>query len=91
MTADEADEGRLLEGEDPATTDPETAAHWLKVYAELLGFKDRLVKEAENETEALSESSQEEALRDLSLLDEEKRRLANRYVYWRDRLTELRA
>lgn len=86
------DPDRLLEGEDPGTTDIADAEHWLGVYAELLGFKNRLVREAETGSDNLSDdASQEEALKDLSLLDKEKQRLARRYIYWRQRAEELRA
>lgn len=85
-----ADPGRLLDGEDPGTTDPADAQHWLGVYAELLGFKNRLVREAENGSDHLSDASLEEALKDLSLLDKEKQRLASRYRYWKRRAEELR-
>lgn len=40
------DNDRLLDGEDPKSTDPEDAEHWVQVYGELLGFKDNLVGDA---------------------------------------------
>lgn len=89
--ADElTDQDRLMEGEDPGTTDLVDAEHWLGTYAELLGFKDRLVGEAEAGRVELSDASQEEVLRDVSLLDQERQRLARRYEYWRARVQELR-
>lgn len=94
MTAEEeenlTDPERLMEGEDPDSDNLEDAEHWLATYSELLGFKDRLLREAENGTSELSDTSQEEAMRDLSLLDKEKARLVNRYVFWRDKVQELR-
>ena len=84
------DPDRLMDGEDPETTDPEEAEHWLGVYGELLGFKRRLVREAASGSQALSDDSLDEAFRDLSLLDRERRRLARRYLFWKERLADLR-
>ena len=42
------DRERLLEGEDPDTTNRADAVHWLWVYAELLGFKRDITNEAQS-------------------------------------------
>ncbi len=87
-SAPEAD--RLLDGENPETRELEDAEHWLGAYAELLGFKQRLIREAETGSEELSASPQEEVERDLSFLEGEKQRLTRRYLFWRDRVDELK-
>jgi hypothetical protein len=84
------DPDRLLEGEDPDTTDPEEAERWVAAYAELLGFKHEVVDQAEASAEGLTDRSRPEAETDLALLRSERERLRRRYEFWRKRAGELR-
>ena len=86
-----ADRDRLLEGEDPDTTDPEEAERWLAAYGELLGFKHDVVGQAESSAEGLPERAMPEAEADLTLLRSERERLQRRYDFWRKRTDELRS
>ena len=85
------DKDRLIEGEDPRSTDPADAEHWVRVYGELLGFKDNLVGEAAATSAELTPSALPEAETDLTLLNAQRRRLEHRYRFWRRRLADLRS
>ncbi len=85
------DNDRLLDGEDPKSTNPEDAEHWVQVYGELLGFKDNLVGEAEASAEELTPGAQPEAQTDLTVLNAERKHLERRYWFWRRRLADLRS
>ncbi len=86
-----ADRERLLEGEDPDTTDPEEAQRWLTAYSELLGFKHDVVGQAEASAKGLPDRAKPEAEADLTLLRSERERLHRRYEYWQKRAAELRS
>ena len=85
------DRERLLEGEDPRTTNRAEAVHWMWVYAELLGFKRDVVNHAQTKGSALPAAAIEEVDADLTLLDAERRRLERRYRFWSARVEELSA
>ena len=84
------DPNRLLEGEDPDSTYPDDAKHWVAVYAELLGFKENVVEAAASSAAHLPEDAQPEAGDDLTILEAERQRLERRYRFWQARLAELR-
>ena len=86
-----ADPDRLLEGEDPDTTDPEEVERWVGAYAELLGFKHDVVGRAETSAERLPAPAKPEAEADLTLLRTERERLKRRYEFWQKRSAELRS
>ena len=86
-----ADADRLLEGEDPDTTDPEEAERWLAAYGELLGFKHDVVGQAEASAEGLPDRAKPEAEADLTVLHSERERLQRRYDFWQKRTDELRS
>jgi hypothetical protein len=83
------DRERLLEGEDPDTTSRAEALHWMRVYAELLGFKRDVTDEAQTIGAALPAAALEELDADLTLLDAECRRLQRRYRFWSARVEDL--
>jgi hypothetical protein len=85
-----ADADRLLEGEDPKTTDPAEAERWVGAYAELLGFKHDVVGQAEASAKSLPDRAKPEADVDLTVLRSEQERLRHRYEFWRKRAAELR-
>lgn len=90
--AEEAvDPDRLLDGEDPESRHLEDAAHWIAVYAELVGFKQRLITTAEEGLIQMSETMarKEAAGQDLLILAAERDRLVRRLNYWKRRQQEL--
>lgn len=84
-----SDRNRLLDREDPATTDPEEAHHWLAVYQELLAFKDQVLAATEGGVQGLPESALSEVELDLTLLKAERDRLHERHVFWQERAAAL--
>ena len=84
-----SDRDRLLDREDPSTTEPEEAAHWLAVYQELLAFKEQVLAATESGVQALPATALSEAEIDLTLLKSERKRLHERYLFWRGRAVAL--
>lgn len=83
------DSERLLEGEDPDTTDRAEAVHWLWVYSELLGFKRDVTNQAQTRGSGLPAAALNEVDADLTLLEAERRRLERRYRFWSTRVEQL--
>ena len=83
------DRDRLLEGENPATTDRAEAVHWMWVYAELLGFKSDVTEAAESRGAVLPQAALDEVETDLTLLEAERQRLEQRYRFWAARVEKL--
>jgi hypothetical protein len=80
----EFDQNRLLQGEDPETQDPQDIRHWIKVYQELVDFKERLIATAvESMNKRIeSDASREIASTDLVTLRAEHQRLRDRLDFW---------
>ena len=80
-----------FQGEDPATTDPKEASHWIRVYSELLLFKGEVLTAAYDGiasiTEAVARKAAMEA--DLPILEGENQRLRQRLDFWKQREVEL--
>src|SRR5260370_16967679 len=78
------DPDRLLPGEEPATTNLDDIDHWLSVYSELLGFKQRLVDTTEQAAAELdhSDAQAEGADTALTLLEREPNRPWSHLPYW---------
>jgi hypothetical protein len=76
-----AEDDRLLPGEDPESSFPDDAEHFVSVYAELLRFQELAVSQAEAES-----SGGGEHLEHLRL---ERDRLRRRLDFWRRRQREL--
>jgi hypothetical protein len=85
------DPNRLLEGEDPDSTHVDDATHWIAVYGELLGFKEKVVEAAASSATQLPKDAQPEAGADLTILEAERQRLERRYQFWNARLAQLRS
>ena len=79
------DDSRLLEGEDPETTDLEAVRRWAAIYAELLAFKRDLADRMRAEQERLPAVAKPEVSMDLKLVEREMERLKRRLVFWRAR------
>jgi hypothetical protein len=85
----EADRGRLLDGEDPDSPYPEDASHWTSVYSELVAFKNDLLERLSQDRKLLSEAAMTELERDENLLRLELARLKLRLTFWQTRHEEL--
>jgi hypothetical protein len=84
------DRDRLLEGEDPASRDPEDALHWVRVYEELYRFKADLVMQARRRLATLAPAAQQEVKEtDLAIMLTESDRLYRRLEFWSERLRAL--
>lgn len=92
LARDQVDRERLLDGEDPASTHPDDARHWLGVYQELYAFKQDVLTKLRTRIATMSTGvAQEEALSDERLLALELERFEHRAEFWRSRLRELEA
>jgi len=91
--ADKATDGSVVfPGEDLSTTFAEDADHWVRVYSELLAFKDGLIAKAEHLSGELeSPAKQEVDATDLVLLQAERRRFRDRLDKWERRRDDLRS
>ena len=87
----EFDQNRLLQGEDPESQDPQDIRHWIKVYQELVDFKERLIATAvETLHEAIeTDASREIASTDLVTLRAEHQRLRYRLDFWERKAAKL--
>ena len=84
------DRDRLLRGEDPNTTQLEDAEHWVRVYGELLEFKERTIGLIEAEQGRMLDVSREDTDIDLEVLAVQRDRLQERLRSWQRRVDELR-
>ena len=77
--------GRLMDGENRDSTDPDDIAHWHAVYAEMIRFKERLVAETQKEIEKVPATKHELAGNDIPFLQAEMQRLQNGLAFWEAR------
>lgn len=80
----------LLDWEDPATTDPADAHHWIRIYDELIQFKLHLIERARDGCERMSPAARPGALGEVAVLEDQLRRLEGRRAFWVARQAELR-
>jgi len=84
-------EERLLPGEEPSSSDPEDACHWIAVYSELLTFKRGILERSTDEAAAMSQPAKREVeSTDLVVLRAEAARLERRLSFWQNRLAQSR-
>lgn len=84
-------EERLLPGEEPSSSDPEDAIHWIAVYSELLTFKRGILEQSTDEAAAMSPAAKGEVeSTDLVVLRAEAARLERRLSFWQNRLAQSR-
>lgn len=81
---------RLLEREDPTTTDPLDAHHWIAIYGELLTFKRRLIDRARDALADLSPTARPAGEVDLQFLEAQRARFEARRAFWLQRQRDLR-
>jgi hypothetical protein len=97
FTPDEAarraiDADLRLDGEDPNTSLVEDAVHWVKVYTELLAFKEHLLELSASDIGAMSElDARSDAATDEVLLEHQAGRYRRRLAEWKQRLGGLTA
>lgn len=86
-----ADPNRTLPEENVATTRPAEARRWVRTYAQLVGFKNRVLQAAYQQLDHMSETAarQEAVGTDLVLLRAEDSRLRRRLKFWQRRDQQL--
>jgi len=77
--------GRLMEGENRDSTDPDDIAHWRAVYAEMIRFKERLLAATQAEIEKVPSTKRELAGNDIPFLQAEMERLKSGLAFWEAR------
>lgn len=70
--------------------DASDARHWVKVYAELVAFKDRLLDQVAEQRQKVTGEGRAEVEADERLLRPEAERLHRRLDFWRGRLDDRR-
>jgi hypothetical protein len=88
---DTLDGDRLLQGEDPNSSDPEDARHWAAVYGELLSFKEDLLSTARQRQARMSEATakKEVTATDIQILEVERDRLRRRLNFWEAKIRKV--
>ncbi|MDQ6884211.1 MAG: hypothetical protein M3077_08260 [Candidatus Dormibacteraeota bacterium] len=85
-----ADPERLLDGEDPDTLQVHDADHWIRVYRDLLEFKQRLLSSAQEMVPAMDVAARHEVGQtDMIAMDAEATKFQRRLEYWQARRDEL--
>ena len=89
--AAEIKSNRLLEGEDPSTEYPEDAVQWIRVYEELITFKERMLVRMYEELRAVSKAARQELNdQDVSRFEAQRDGYIIRREFWQERRRELR-
>ena len=83
------DRNRSLEGEDPDTDRLDDASHWRRVYAELLKFKETMIRNAKETMPRDIGAGDQEISVDFTIMSAERDRLASRLRFWESREKEL--
>ena len=81
----------MLPHEDLTTTRPAEARRWVRIYTQLLGFKQRVLQAAHAKLpEVTEEAARREAVdTDLVLLEAQHSRLRRRLGFWKRRSDKL--
>ena len=83
------DFSRLMDGENRKSTDPDDIEHWRAVYADLIGFKRKMLNDFQEHIEAVPASQKELGGNDLPFLEAEMGRLQRGLEFWEGRRKEL--
>lgn len=88
MADEQGRQDKLLPGESSSMNsgDSDDAMHWVKVYAELVTFKDKLLDEVQRQKWKVGDEGQAEIKADEDLLRPEAARLRRRLDFWRSQL-----
>ena len=89
LGADGANPAVFLPGEEPGTSHPEDASHWIDVYQELIEMKHELLNSMKGMARDISPSGQPEVKLDRRTMELELERLELHLLFWQQRLTEL--
>jgi hypothetical protein len=88
--AKEAVHAHPLPGEDLRTTFLDDAKMWIRVYRELLAFKETLIRDTTQALRAMSTPGRQEVERtDAMILEAEAQRFRRRLAMWETRCQEL--
>ena len=81
----------FLPDEDPKTQDPQEAGRWVRIYSELIRFKEEVLAAAHTGLDAINENVARQAAieADLPLLEGENDRLRERLDFWKRRHLQL--
>ena len=74
-----------MPGEDPKSIRPRDAAHWMKIYAEMIGFKRKVLGRVNVSLDGVSREARNELSEDVELIEAQMRRYERRLRYWSDR------
>jgi hypothetical protein len=76
------DFGRLMDGENRKSDNPDDIEHWRAVYADLIGFKKKMLADTQEHIEAVPATEPELGKNDLPFLEAEMQRLQRGLDFW---------
>ncbi len=79
------DFGRLMEGENRKSEDPDDIKHWKAVYTDLVAFKQKLLDDTSRHIVAVPATEPELGKNDLPFLKAEMQRLQTGLSFWEER------
>jgi hypothetical protein len=81
---------RLMDGENPDSTEIEDAIHWSNVYGELITFKERLLAQMRSGLPSLpGEAAAEVRGVDMAITRQQMERYKSRRAFWEQRTKDL--
>ena len=81
---------RLIEGEDPRTSFPQDARHWIAVYRELIEFKEGILGRIRTLSATLPAAVRQDVMdSDVAILEEQLQRYQRRLEFWYSRQLHL--
>lgn len=83
------DFSRLMEGENRKTDDPDDIEHWRAVYADLVGFKQKMLDDTHRHIDAVPTTEPELGKNDVPFLEAEMQRLQRGLAFWEARRKEI--
>jgi hypothetical protein len=83
------EESQALEGEDIKTTHWEDAHHWMSTYADLLGFKRRILDRVTRDLVKLEPTAQKAVKADIALIESQMAGYEKRFEIWSLRIRDL--
>ena len=78
-----------MAGEDPKSIRPRDAAHWMKIYAEMIGFKRQVLGRVTVGLDGVSAEARTELSVDVELIEAQMKRYERRLRFWSDRAGQL--
>jgi hypothetical protein len=71
-----------MPGEDPETIRPRDAAHWIGIYAEMIGFKRQVLERVVVGLDGVSREARTELSEDVDLIEAQMHRYERRLQFW---------